>query len=123
MMFRTVFKNWPVLVGLAATFGLWRINAIPAMFRAFIEVPMFMFAILASYLLLRSVFCRSTTDALGDNATAVHDAWADLTPGQRMQLMVFERVGFLIAGAIIVAGLLIIYGGPSGAAAAIEAAQ
>lgn len=123
IMLRTVIKNWPVLVGLVVTFLLWQWNAVPTMLRTFVMVPMFMFAALTSYLIIRSVFCRSTTDALGDDAAAVKKEWDALAPGERIRLLIFERIGFMLAAALIIMGLLIIYGGPSGAAAAIEAAK
>lgn len=122
-MFRTVLKNWPVLVGLAVLYALWQWNAIPSMLRAFVQVPMFMFAIVTAYLLIRSVFCRSTTDKLGDDDDAVQMEWNALPRGERIKLLIYERIGFILAGAVIVAGLLIVYGGPSGAAAAIEATK
>lgn len=122
-MLRTVIKNWPVLAGLIVTFLLWQWNAVPTMLRTLVMVPMFMFTSLASYLVVRSVFCRLTTDKLGDDAQDVAKEWEALAPGERIKLLILERVGFMIAGAIIIMGMLIIYGGPSGAAAAIEATK
>lgn len=122
-LFSTVIKNWPVIVGLIVTFLLWRWNAVPTMLRTFVQVPMFMFAIVTSYLLIRSVFCRSTTDKLGDDPKEVQLEWDALPRGERIKLLIYERIGFILAGAVIVAGLLIVYGGPSGAAAAIEATK
>jgi len=118
---RTLVKNWQTLAGLLILAALWRWDALPTLFRAFVLVPMYLFLALQSYLLMRSIFCRLTTDRTGDDAGEVALGWAMLTPAERVRLMIFERVGFVIAAAIIIAGMLIIFGGFGSAGAAIEA--
>lgn len=118
--FRTVLKNWPVLLGLIVLVFMWRWDALPTLFRAFVLVPMYLFIATGSYLLLRSVFCRSTTDKTGDNAEEVAHGWATMKPAERVKLLIFERCLFVLSASIIIAGMLIIFGGFGSAGAAIE---
>lgn len=118
--FRTVLKNWPVILGMVVLAFMWRWDALPTLFRAFVLVPMYLFIATASYLLLRSVFCRSTTDKTGDNADEVAMGWSSMPPAERVKLLIFERCLFVLAASIIIAGMLIIFGGFGSAGAAIE---
>lgn len=121
--FLSVLKNWPTLLLLAALVVAWNINAIPPEVRAFLMPAMFLMLGTVIYLVWRSIFCRTTTDLLGDSAKLRAEAWADLKPGERMKLLIFERCVILVVYAILYAGMTITYGGPTGTAAAIEAEE
>lgn len=120
MPLRTVVKNWRLILLLAVLACMTKLDFLPVEVRAIALVPFYLSVILFGYLLIRSIFCRSTTDKTGDDQSEVDRGWEMLGAAERVRLMIQERNAFIIAGAIIVAGMLIIFGGFGGGQAALD---
>ena len=112
--------NWPLLAATVILIALWRWHAVPVLARAILMVPMYLAICCVGHVVLRNVFCRSTTDL---TAHSIKTLWPQLDARTQVILMVAERALFVLAAAVITAGMLIIFGGFGGAGAAMEAVK
>jgi hypothetical protein len=113
-------NNWALLLSTFILICLWQWQAVPVMLRALIMVPMYLSIACTAYVVVRNIYCRGSTDKTADKMAA---AWDRLPESEQVKLVVFERAIFVLAAAIIIAGMLIIFGGFGGAGAAMEAVK